>query len=230
MRDPSILKKFHQDQPGGPVIFTGDTCIVKIQEKLEALGCVTIADTVKTLGVFDMEVDGVVSGMILVAHIEMKPSDIETVEENGSKIIKLTFHRGDTFMVSTNTVKDERLAFYVWMVYVKFSNQFAAFNYDDQAIIFDRIMNTCGISFAGVDHSVYEMIFAHLSRDMNDINVPFRNTDMKGECFRISLNDVTHTSRSTSARVIGSWFSDGINSALVTPNTSNSLVEDLLRQ
>ena len=89
MRDPSILKKSRQDKPGGPVIFTGDTCIVKIQEKLEALGCVTIADTVKTLGVFDMEVDGVTSGMILVAHIEMKPSDIETIEENGSKIIKL---------------------------------------------------------------------------------------------------------------------------------------------
>jgi len=229
MRDPSVLKKFRQDKPGGPVTFIGDTCIVKIQQKFEDLGCVKIADTVKTLGVFDMDVDGVTTGMILVAHIEMKPSDIETVEEGGSKLIKLTFKHGDTFMVTTDTVKDERLAFFVWMVYVKFSKQFAAFNYDDQAIIFDRIMNTCGISFP-VDHVVYETIFAHLSRDMDDINIPFRNTNMKGECFRISLNDVTHTSRSTSARVIGSWFNDGINASLINPNTSNSLVEDLLRQ
>ena len=47
---------------------------------------------------------------------------------------------------------------------------------------------------------------------------------------RINLSDVAHASRSTSARVIGAYFSLGINAALTKPSTSNSLIEDLLRQ
>ena len=71
MRDPSILKKFRQDKPGGQVIFTGGTCIVKILEKFESYGCLSITDTVKTIGVFDMEVDGVTYGMFLAGMTEM---------------------------------------------------------------------------------------------------------------------------------------------------------------
>lgn len=229
MRDPTILKKFRQDKPGGPVVFIGDTCIVKIQEKFESLGCLTIADTVKTLGVFDMIVDGVTTGMFLVGHIEMHPSDIETIEENGERIVQLTFKRGDTFMTTTDTVKEERLAFYIWLVYVKYDNVMAAMSYEDQATIFDRICNTCGIKFP-VDHVVFEALFAHLSRSAEDFDIPFRNTNMKGDFCRIKLSDVTHASRSTSSRFIGAYFNDGINASLVNPNTSNSLVEDLLRQ
>lgn len=229
MRNPSILKKFRQEKPGGPVTFIGNTCIVKILEKFESLGCLQIADTVKTLGVFDMEVDGEQTGMFLVGHIEMHPSDVETEEENGSRYIKLTFHHGDKFMTTTETVLEERLGFFIWLVYVKYGKMLAAMSYYDQATFFDRMMDTCGISFP-VDHSVFEAIFAHLSRSMNDFTIPFRNTDMKGELYRISLGDVTHASRSTSARFIGAYFNDGINAALVRPNTTNSLIEDLLRQ
>ena len=215
MRDPSILKKFRQDKPGGQVIFTGGTCIVKILEKFESYGCLSVADTVKTIGVFDMEVDGVTSGMFLVGMIEMVPSDIETIEENGKKIVKLTFHNGDVFMRTTNVVVEEKNAYYVWMLYIKYGNTMAAMSYEDQATLFDRVAATCGISFP-VDHVVYE--------------VAFRNTDMRGPYQRINLSDVAHASRSTSARIIGAYFNDGVNAALVRPNQSSSMIEDMLRQ
>ena len=229
MRDPSILKKFRQDKPGGPVIFTGDTCIVKILEKFESFGCLAIADTVKTIGVFDMWVDGVLTGMFLVGRIEMIPSETDTVEEDGNRFVQLTFHKGDTFMVTTNTIAEENIAYYVWLTYIKYGNVMKAMTYEDQATIFDRIKKTCGISFP-VDHVVFETVFAHLSRDVNDLSIPYRNTQMKDDFRRINLSDMAHASRSTSARVIGAYFNEGINAALTKPSADNSMIEDMLRQ
>lgn len=229
MRDPSILKKFSQEKKGGPVIFTGDLCKVRILEKFENYGCLRVTDVVNTLGVFDMEVDGKTSGMFLVGHIEMHPSDIDTVEIDDNKYVELTFRKGDTFMVTTNTVKDALSAFAVYVMYIKYKNVMAAMSYEDQATIFDRIKKTCGLGF-DVDHVIYELIFAHLSRDPDDFTVPYRNTDMNSDFIRINLSDVTHASRSTSSRVVGAYFADGINAAIVNPNTAHSPIEDLLRQ
>jgi hypothetical protein len=53
---------------------------------------------------------------------------------------------------------------------------------------------------------------------------------MKDDFRRIKLSDVAHAARSTTARVVGSYFKDGVNAALDNPNDLNSKIEDLLRQ
>ena len=229
MRDPTILKKFSQKDASSPVIFTGDTCIVRILEKFEGYGCLQVSDTVKTVGVFDMEVDGITSGMLLAAKVEMVPSEVDAVELDGNRYVQLTFRRGDVFLKTTETVLEEKIAFYVWLMYIKYGNMLKAMSYQDQAVFIDKIKATCGISFP-VDHVVYEVLFAHLTRAADDFTVIYRNTDMRGDFRRINLSDVAHASRSTTARIIGAYFKEGINSALTKPSTSNSMIEDVLRQ
>lgn len=230
MVDPKVLSKFQQKSPSSPVIFTGDSCVVRILQKLEEnYGCVSIKETVTTLGVFDMVVDGIQSGMFLVGRIEMCPSEVERVtDEDGTPYIQLTFKKGDVFMKTTNIVVEEKLAFYVWLEFIKFAHTLKAMTYEDQAAMFDKIRMSAGISFP-VDHVVYETIFAHLSRDQKDFTVPYRNTDMRQDFRRIQLNDVAHAARSTSSRIIGAYNKDGINAALDNPNDAHSHIEDLLR-
>lgn len=230
MVDPKVLAKFQQKDSKSPVIFTGDLCIVNIHQKLEEqYECVSVSDTVTTVGVFDMVVDGIQSGMFLVGRIEMCPSDVARVTIDDVPYIQLTFRKGDVFMKSTKVVVEEKLAFYIWIEFIKFARiSLKAMTYEDQASMFDRIRMSSGVSFP-VDHAVFEAIFAHLSRDKNDFTIPFRNTDMKGEFRRIQLSDVTHASRSTTARIVGAYNKDGINSALDNPNDAHSQIEDLLR-
>lgn len=229
MVKPEVLAKFQQKDDASPVIFTGDTCVVTILQKLEeTYGCVSISDTVMTLGVFDMEVDGVTSGMFLVGRIEMCPSEVARIVIDNTPYIQLTFHKGDVFMKSTNIVVEAKLAFYVWLEYIKFAHTLKAMTYEEQATMFDKIRLSTGTTFP-VDHSVYEAIFAHLSRAQDDFTIPYRNTDMKQDFRRIQLSDVTHAAKSSSAKIIGAYNSDGINSALVNPNETNSQIEDLLR-
>lgn len=228
MRDPSILKKFSQKDPESPVIFTGDRCVVTILQKFENYGCLSVTDTVTSLGVFDVEVDGIQTGCFLVARVVMCPSEVSTVTLDGVPYVQLVFNKGDVFFKTTKFIQEDKLPFYVWLEFVKYGHILKAMSYSDQATIFDRIRMTSGMSFP-VDHVVYETIFAHLSRDVNDFTVPYRNTKMDKEFQRVQLNDVAHASRSTSARIIGAYFKDGVNAALDNPSEAASPVEDILR-
>jgi len=230
MVDPKVLGKFSQKDMSSPVIFTGDTCIVTILQKFEdTYGCVSVSDTVTTIGVFDMLVDGIQSGMFLCGRIEMCPSEVSRItDEDGTPYIQLTFKKGDTFIKSLNVVVEAKLAFYIWLEYIKFAHVLKAMTYEEQATMFDKLRITVGITFP-VDHSVFEAVFAHLSRSADDIAVPYRNTDMKKPFTRIKLSDVAHAASSTSARIIGSYDKMGINSALVRPPEKSSDIEDLLR-
>lgn len=228
MKDPRILKKFTQKDPDSPVIFTGDRCVVTILQKFENYGCLNIKNSVTTLGVFDMEVDGVQSGCFLVARVEMFPSDVQIITVDNVPYVQCTFNKGDVFMKTTKFVVEDKLAFYVWLEYIKFGHILKAMTYEDQATIFDKMRTSAGVTFP-VDHNVYEAIFAYLSRDVNDPTKQYRNTDMKKDFTRIQLNDVAHAARSTQARIIGAYQKDGINASLDNPNTINSPIEDLLR-
>ena len=229
MVDPKVLSKFKQDTPKSPVIFTGDLCVVTILQKFEdTYDCVSVKDTVTTLGVFDMVVDGIQSGMFLIGRIEMVPSSVDRVTIDNTPYIQLTFKKGDTFIKTTEMVVEESLAFIVWLEYIKFAHTLKAMSYEDQATMFDRMRLSAGVTFP-VDHSVFETIFAHLSRDKDDFTIPYRNTDMTKDFRRIQLSDVTHAARSTSSRIIGAYNKDGINASLDKTNDSHSPIEDLLR-
>ena len=118
MKNPAILKKFSQKDANSPVIFTGDKCVVTILQKLENYECLKVADSVTTLGVFDMEVDGIQSGCFLVARVEMFPSDITNVVIDNKSYVQLTFKKGDVFMKTTKFVVEEKLAFFIWLEYI----------------------------------------------------------------------------------------------------------------
>ena len=228
MKNQAILKKFSQKDANSPVIFTGDKCVVTILQKFENYECLKVADSVTTLGVFDMDVDGIESGCFLVARVEMFPSEVDNVVIDNKPYVQLTFKKGDVFMKTTKFIVEEKLAFYIWLEYIKYGNTLKAMTYQDQAFIFDKIRQTSGITFP-VDHVVYESIFSYLSRSANDPNVQYRNSGLKGDFMRIQLNDVAHAARSTQARIVGAYMKDGINAALDNPNTMNSPIEDLLR-
>jgi hypothetical protein len=53
---------------------------------------------------------------------------------------------------------------------------------------------------------------------------------MTGDFTRIPLNDVAHAATSTTSRIVGAYFNEGVNAALVNENEANSTIEDVLRK
>lgn len=224
-----VAKLFSQDNADAPVIFNGNRCEVSILKKFEQYGLLFIGETVKTLGIFDMVVDGIQTGMFQVNHIEMIPSEVVNDNSEEKPKVKLIFNKGDVFLKTTKLVISPNTAFYAWLEYIKFANTLKAISYEKQAWIFDDIIKTSGIDF-NVDHVTYEAIFAHLTRSPLDFSVPYRNGEMNGNFRRIPLSEVAHAATSTTARIVGSYFNEGINASLVNENDKTSSIEDILRK
>ena len=229
MLHPEILQKFRVTPPNGPVVFIGESCDIFIPRKYESYGALTIQATVKTLGVFDMEVDGMLSGMFAPNHVEIVPSSIENVTIDAEPYVKLHLKKNDLLLKTTEVVKNQLITFPVYTEYVKSGRTLKAIPYEELSFLFDRIMKFGGIKFP-VDHAIYEMIFAHLARKADDIMTPFRNTDMKGDYQQVPLTDVPHAATSTTSRVIGAYYTDGVNAAVNNHNLAPSSIEDILRQ
>jgi hypothetical protein len=58
-------------------------------------------------------------------------------------------------------------------------------------------------------------MFSKSSRDKDDLHLEYRHTDMKGERVNISIRDVTHGPKDVTAKLLGSYFNDGLVSPLL---------------
>lgn len=229
MLNPQVLQKFKVSSKGGPVIFIGELCEIFIPKRYEAYDALTIRDTVRTLGVFNMTVDGISTGMCAPSFVEIFPSQVETVNIGTDTFVKLTLKNGDTFLKTTTVVKQPLNSFPIYVEYVKSAKSLDAIPYEELSFIFDRMMKVSGISFA-VDHAVYEMIFSHTIRGVEDITIPYRNTNMTGKWRQVPLTEIAHAATSTTGRIIGAYYNDGINAALNSQSDAMSAMEEILRR
>lgn len=227
--NPIVLKKFSHKDSSSPVIFEGDLCEAYVPKRYgDNYGALVIRESVKTLGVFDVIVDGVLTGLFIPSHVEMYPSQIEEITMDGETYVKLSFHKGDVFLKSLTVVKAPLASFPVYKEMITLGKTMKSIPYEEFPFIFHRLMKVSGINFR-VNRALFEVIGAQVTRSLADITIPYRNTDMKGEYQQIPLNDVSHAATSTTSRMVGAWFKDGINAALVHPNDVSSSIEDVLR-
>ena len=214
---------------GKTVLFVGNKLEILIPDRYAQHGCLELTNEVKTLGVFDMKVNGKDSGYLLPARITIIPSEMETITVGTDKFVRLTLYENDVFIKNRDVVMDEQLAYVVFYEIIYGGNAPKFLTYDDKVFLFDTVSEVTGISFP-TDHVVFEMMVALLHRDKKDISLQYRLGDMKDEPMNIPLRLVSHAALSTTSKIVGSYMDDGIDAALVNSSDINSDIEDLLRQ
>ena len=220
------LFKFKTDKT---VVFVGKNLVVKIPKRFENYKLITIEDTVKSIGVFDMEADGKKAGMMLPAVIELCPSNIDIVTEDGADYVMCTFNHGDTFIANTNIVRNPHLAYVLFTEFVEKGKMPSFLSYQDYAFVLDIAQDISGLRIPA-DHVTFEVIYAFLARKYDDYTKMYRLTDMKKPPLFLRLSDTAHATTSVTAKLIGSYLGDSINAAIVNEAENESNVEELLRQ
>lgn len=213
------------------VTLTAKQLDVYIPMSYQSYKMLKISNTITTLGIFDMSVnEGKETGMLfLPAVIEMSPTEIKEETYNGNNCLHLTFMKGDTFIRTTQVVRNEYIAYIVFTEYLEKGNIPQSLAYNDLAFIFDTIIDVTK-SKIRADHSVFEILYSHLTRDKSNVSIPYRLTPMTKDPVHIKLKDVPHASMSVTAKLIGSYLNDSINSALINEADNESDIENLLRQ
>ena len=141
----------------------------------------------------------------------------------------MEFVKNDTFIKNVNVVRDSQLAYIIFyeMVYCGKVPDFIT--YDMMATVFDVVTDVTGVKFPA-DHVVFEMMTAMLHRDQNNIGTQYRHSDMEKSPLNIPMKLVSHAAISTTARIIGGYMDEGINSSLVNASEIPGDIENLLRK
>lgn len=213
----------------GTVTYEGNKLIAYVPVHYATYSLFKIEKYVTALAIFDMEADGAKIGIQLPAAIEMDPSEIEDITIDNEAFKKLTFYKGDKFMVRSDVVKIEKMGYYLWKEFIGLGRFPKFMDYKKVFWMLDDLKDVTG---KGIDasHTLLEIIYQHLYRDKDDMNKLYRLTNMSKPAGLLTMRDIGHIASSNHSKIFGAYSGDGLNAALVEQNTKNNEFEDMYRQ
>jgi hypothetical protein len=224
-----ISQFFKQDTVNKVVYFIGDKLDIYIPIRYEDKGLLTITERVSTLAIFDMVINDTINvGFLFAATITIEHSQLDRVTIDNEQYLHLTLYKNDRFMCNTDYIKNDKFGYILWVEFIALGRLPRFITYENVVWLFDRIAEVIGVNF-GVNHSVFEMLYAHLFRDSNDLSVKYRLTKMDKPPTMIELRNVAYGPDDTMSKILGSYMNVGLNAALITESTQPSPIEIHLR-
>lgn len=209
------------------------TVKVYIPDRYTEKRLATISSEVQTLAIFAMVVDDKYYAVSVTASmLRLKPSAIATVKIDGDSYLELTFEPGSVVIPDMKVIRLDTLPFRIFDEFIAKGRIPWFMSYEDVA----RLMDTAG-SHANVNFNPYnvimEMFAAAIARDPKDRTKYWRHVIGKPgatDPSYVAFRSITYGATNTTSRLMGSYFAEGLNSALVNPSTSNEAIEDILRR
>lgn len=196
----------------------------------------SITDEIRTVGIFAIVVDDKYYAVSKVnAMMRLKPSSTSTVKFDGESYLEFRFPPGSTVFADTKLFRDDGLVYQIFNEIISKGKVPWYLNYEDLGHLFSTAESHANVRFDSI-HAILEMFVAAICRDQNDRTRFYRHiyNEVNGkpvsEPAVIPFVSITFGATNTTARMMGSYFDQGLNSALVNPSTKNEEIEDLLRR
>ena len=221
--------KFEEDNS---IRYMGDQDLhVLIPKMYEKYQMIKVDSSVTTLGIFEFwyEEDQK-SEFFIPAMINMQPSTIVFKTIDGKEYIYCVFHKGDIFIKSSHLVKSSFIAFAIFDAFVAGNHLPSTIPYNEYAFLFHKVAEITGSDVGKFNNVVFEILFAHTSRDQNNTQIPYRLTDMKNPPKHLTLGDVPHITDSLTAKLISGYLKTSIINAINNDIENESTLEEILRQ
>lgn len=203
--------------------------VALIPERYKNFKFCTIDEHVTTFGIFDILVnDTELHGLLLPNFITLAPNEIDDTTIGEDTYIRCTFHKGDIFMSNRTVIRNKFLVIKMFKEFIGFANLPRFVNYQNCHYLFANVLKMTNMDLR-IDPAIMEMIWAFLYRLKSDYRVQARYGKLDAEKDFIGLRNVSYGPDSTSAKIFGSYMSDGLNSALVNPNEVSKPLEDIMR-
>lgn len=170
------------------------------------------------------------NGLVRMTSI---PDDISTIEINGEPYYRLTFEAGSTVFEQTTVLKDSDL---VSDVYTEFVNKGSVpffMDYDDVLRLFDTDKEYGGVSLS-TTYEAIEIPLSIIARNPNDLTQYYREilNEVDPKVVKpvyVAANSVTYSASSTVTKLTGSYFTEGLVSAINNPTKQTDALDYVLR-
>ena len=225
----SVKKFFKRDNEKRTITFIGNSLEVRIPKRFETYRMLEITDVIKALGIVDLVIDDKFQcSLNILGRITIIPSRYEEIVLKDIPYLVAYLEHGDIFIKDINIEQQDSVIYAVFNEFVTRGKPLYTFTYTDFALVFDRVKQFLGRGL-GVDRAVFELIIAHISRKQDDLFKEYRHTDMKEPPTFIDLNNFSLAPTTTSSRMMGSYFDDGLTASLITTSKENAPFENVIR-
>ena len=186
--------------------------LAKLDQDLTVLGIVALVDPqTNKYAVLS------IPGMITIPITEMKQF---TYQEDVYRVLSLDAY--DTLVLNTNIVKDETLDYYMYL------------NYLDILNIYSKDSYYIGQNLIDIPQ-VLEMLLANIARDPKNDKFMYRDKLKSMDDIKtnppswVPLRNVSLGSVDTYSKLMGSYFEEGLTSALADKSKKMTRIEKVLR-
>lgn len=203
-------------------------------DRYTAVDMAIVGSTVRLASIYAiLDDEGNYSVSNLPIFVELTPSNISNIEIDGNVNKILIFEEDSVFMPDTKLVIDNRFLY-------DFFNEFYVngrvpwfMSYNDLIDIF-KLTSKYADSNLGDNPITMEILASIVARDTNDKTKFFRETinspkDITNKPASIGLMNIYYTFNNTISKLTGSYFQQGLNSAIVNKEKESTLIEDILR-
>lgn len=216
-------------------VIAREGCKVFIPQRYVNKGLAGVGETVWSVGEFVMTTDsGYYCAMLVPGIITLTPTEVRQVKLDGNAYYELAFAAGSTVIESTWIPKSDTCIPPLFNELVINGNIPYGFSLFDLMKCFHLAPKYAGFKM-GANPQVFETIINIIARDPDDLNKQYRGVPMAlADVYKkpptiVGLRNPAVTSTNTVAKLIGSYFQDGIVSSLINPSDRVEGVEALLR-
>lgn len=235
VRDASKVHSCLAELPDGRLV-TKKPLRIYIPARFEEASLAFIGVETNIIGIFAIVTEDNYYGVSMVnAMIRIEPTSIMKIEIEGEWYYEFSFEAGSTVISDMNLVKTDVLVYKIYNEIVAKGHVPWYLSYMDLGKIFDSARKHAGANIGG-QREVTELLISLISRDPDDRHRYYRqavktSADLhKKKPAYISLRSVIYAATNTVNKLAGSYFTDAVTSALVSPAERVERIENILRK
>lgn len=234
IRDASKVHACLKELEDGRMV-TIKRCKIYIPARFAERGLASIGIETHIVGIYALVVEDTHYVVSMVnAMVRIEPSSTVKILIDEEEFYEFGFEPGSTVISSLMLVKNDQLVYRIYDEIIAKGRVPWYLGYTELGKLFDTAKYHAGANI-GTNHEVTELIVSMIARDSKDRHRYYRTSvksveDMqKNPPVFIPLRSVTYAATNTTNKLAGSYFSEGLESALVSPADRVERIEGLLR-
>lgn len=234
-RNAAAVKAVIAETEDGRLVVT-KACNLYTPARFVEKGLAHIGNETYVVGIYGLVIEETGEYAVSLANAMMgiDPSWSNIVNIEGSDYIEFHFEPGQTLCTNVNLIKNDILVYHIYNEIIAKGHIPWYMNYLDMGKLFDSALYHGGLNLRA-SPATLQMIAAVISRDIQDRTKYYRQTVTSlDQAIRvrpafIPFRNIAYGATSTTAKLIGAYFEEGLTSALINPSTRLEKVESLLR-
>lgn len=235
IRDPAKIHAVLAELPDGRLV-TKKEVKIYVPSRFDERGLASVGMETYIVGIYAIVIDDKYYGVSMVnAMCRIEPTSTVKVVFDEEEYYEFTFDAGSTVMATVHLVRTDTLVYKIYDEIISKGRVPWYLGYTELGKLFDTAKYHAGANI-GANHEVTELIISMISRDPKDRVKYYRQTVKSIEDVEknppafIPLRSVTYAATNTTNKLAGSYFNEGLVSALVSPADRVERIEELLRR